>query len=54
MPRRKGKSKKDRLDALKAETDRALMEQIHRLLAWPMNRRTHFLRRRTGFVGSSL
>lgn len=43
-----------RLEALKAETERAELEQIRRLLALPMEKRTHFLRRRTGFTGSAL
>jgi len=43
-----------RLEALRAETERAELEQIRRLLALPMEKRTHFLRRRTGFVGSTL
>ena len=46
--------KKKRLERLKAETERAELDQIRRLLAMPMNQRTHFLRRRTGFVGSAL
>jgi len=32
--------------ALRRESDRALVEQIHRLLAMPMNKRTNFLRKR--------
>jgi len=43
-----------RLERLKAETERAELEQIRRLLDLPMERRTHFLRRRTGFTGSAL
>ena len=43
-----------RLERLKAETEKAEIEQIHRLLALPMEKRTHFLRRRTGFIGSAL
>ncbi len=43
-----------RLRALRKETDRALRDQIRRLLALPMNRRTHFLRARFPFGGSAL
>jgi hypothetical protein len=39
---------------LKAETERAEIEQIRRLLAMPMSKRTHFLRRRIGLIGSAL
>jgi len=54
MKKRRPRSREDRLKALKAETERAEIEQIRRLLALPMNKRTHFLRRKTGFVGSAL
>jgi hypothetical protein len=40
--------------ALKAECDRNLIEQIRRLLALPMNKRTHFLRVRHLSGGSHL
>ncbi|MBL7224355.1 MAG: hypothetical protein ISS72_10915 [Candidatus Brocadiae bacterium] len=46
--------RKKRLERLEAETERAELDQIRRLLDLPMNERTHFLRRRTGFVGSAL
>jgi len=52
--RKKAASRKEKLEALKAESERAEIEQIRRLLDLPMNKRTHFLRRRTGIVGSSL
>lgn len=48
------KQKTVALEALRMETDRALREQIRRLLALPMNKRTHFLRRRLPWGGSSL
>jgi hypothetical protein len=40
--------------ALKAECDRNVVEQIRRLLALPMNKRTHFLRVRHPSGGSHL
>jgi hypothetical protein len=41
-------------DALKADSERALVEQIRRLLALPMNKRTPFLRVRRPGGGSHL
>jgi hypothetical protein len=52
--RKKSKTKKAEEAALKAESDRALVEQIRRLLALPMNKRTHFLRVRHPNGGSHL
>jgi hypothetical protein len=43
-----------RLAALRAETDREVIELIERLLAKPMHERTHFLRRRLPNGGSAL
>ena len=37
---------------LRRESDRALIEQIRRLLALPMNKRTNFLRQRRPGGGS--
>jgi hypothetical protein len=42
------------LDALKAETDRALVDTIRRLLAKPLQERTHFLRKRIGIRASAI
>jgi hypothetical protein len=42
------------LRALKKENERAVVEQIRRLLALPMNERTKFLRVRLPFGGSAL
>ena len=48
------KEKLNPLEALKKETQRGEIEQIRRLLALPMNRRTHFLRVRLPNGGSAL
>jgi hypothetical protein len=47
-------TRKARLAALKKESDAALRDQIRRLLALPMERRTHFLRKRIGLRMSCL
>jgi hypothetical protein len=44
----------ERKSALRRESDRALVEQIQRLLALPMEQRTHFLRVRLPGGGSAL
>jgi len=54
MSKSKRASRKERLERLQASVQKAELEQIRRLLALPMHKRTHFLRRRTGFVGSAL
>ena len=41
-------------EALKLESERALIEQIRRLLALPMEKRTNFLRKRIGYNASCL
>ena len=46
--------RKEKLDALKKESELALRDQIRRLLALPPERRTHFLRKRVGYRMSCL
>lgn len=50
----KKKSRKATLAAVKEESKQAELEQIRRLLALPMNKRTHFLRVRLPNGGSAL
>jgi len=47
-------SRSDKLEALKRESDRALREQIRRLLRLAPQERTHFLRKRVGVRASCL
>jgi hypothetical protein len=52
--KKKAKTTSNQKTDLERETDRALIEQIRRLLALPMNKRTHFLRVRHPRGGSHL
>ena len=52
--KKKRTSKRKRKNALEAESERALIEQIRRLAALPMNKPTHFLRVRHPLGGSHL
>jgi hypothetical protein len=54
MSSKRPSAKQKQLDALKAESERHLIEQIRRNLAKPMNERTHFLRKRIGLRGSAI
>jgi hypothetical protein len=47
-------TRKQRLAALKIESDRVLVHMIRRLLDQPIQERTHFLRKRIGFRASCL
>ncbi|HWE00479.1 MAG TPA: hypothetical protein VG345_15615 [Bryobacteraceae bacterium] len=42
------------LEALKLQSELDLEDQIRRLLAKPMNQRTHFLRKRVGICSTAL
>lgn len=51
---RKKTVKPRKLSALRRESDRALVQQIRRLLALPPEKRTHFLRVRLPHGGTSV
>jgi hypothetical protein len=52
--KKKRVTRKQKLAALKKESDRALIDTIRRLMDKPIEQRTHFLRKRIGFTGSCL
>jgi hypothetical protein len=54
MSKKKANVAKRKPSALERETQRALVEQIRRLLALPMNKRTNFLRVRRPGGGSHI
>jgi len=54
MRKKKKKLRAKSLQALKKESEQEAMQQIRRLLALPMNKRTHFLRIRLPSGGSAL
>ena len=54
MSKVKKPSRKAQGEALKKESERALIDQIRRLLALPMNKRTNFLRVKRPGGGSHL
>jgi hypothetical protein len=47
-------TRKEKLEALKKESDLVQLDQIRRWLALPPNRRTHFLRKRVAYRISCL
>jgi len=47
-------TRKEKLDALRKESDLAQRDQIRRWQALPPERRTHFLRKRLGYGVSCL
>lgn len=50
--KRRNRRAASRLSPLRRETERALIEQIRRLLSLPPSKRTHFLRVRRAAGGS--
>lgn len=51
---RKRNGRKNKLAALKRESERDLVDMIRRRLALPVERRMNFLRKRVRFRGSAL
>ena len=47
-------TRRQKLAALKKESDHEILDMIRRLLAKPMNERTHFLRKKISYRGSCL
>lgn len=54
MPARRPPSRKAKLAALKAESNRALDDLIRRWQALPPGKRTNFLRKRVGICRTAL
>lgn len=54
MSSKKLSAKQKQLNALKAESERNLIDQIRRNLARPVGERTNFLRKRINLRGSAL
>jgi hypothetical protein len=54
MSKKKAKPRPRRPSVVEKEIDRAVVEQIRRLLALPPERRTHFLRVRLPGGGSTI
>jgi hypothetical protein len=51
---KKRATRKEQLEALKRESELAQRDQIRRWLRLPPDRRTNFLRKKTGITGSCL
>jgi len=52
--KKRSELRKEALIALKKESELALRDQIRRMLALPIEKRTNFLRKRIGFRMSAL
>jgi hypothetical protein len=52
--KKKRAGRKQKLAALKKECDRELLDMIRRLMDRPIEQRTHFLRKRVTYTGSTL
>ncbi len=47
-------TRKEKLDALRRESERVALDQIRRWMALPPEKRTNFLRKRVSYRGSAL